>query len=500
MITLSAVSVLALLVAPPSFGRDAVGPRLGVVVVVDQMRADYLERDPAFNGGFRRLASEGAVFTAARHLHVPTETCPGHAAISTGRAPITHGIVANEWFDRAKGAQVYCVADDPYGTGPGNFSGPTLADAVKASDPKARVFSVSGKDRAAVLLGGRHPDLALWLDRARGVFTTSSYYRRPDWLDAFNTELMKSGLLPLTGGKVADEALAGPAFDEATARLVSELVRREQVGRGPSTDLLLVSFSATDYVGHRYGTEAPQMVSQLRAVDSILGRLLSQLEAASGGSLKVAFSADHGAIASPEDPSGKRLGVRRTSWNVLGAALEAALQARWPAPAERWILAGSMPHIYLNRALAARQGLDWPLFLREAAKVLRTVDGIDRAFATMDVPALDDADPLNAVLRRSVRADRAGDLYVFLRENLLLHGSSTGTSHGSLWDYDARVPLVFWGTGIRAARFDGPASPLDIAPTLARLLGVRYEPGDGGALRNEVLTAPKSAEKSPINQ
>ena len=485
------ILVLAL-AAVPARAVEAPFPKLGVVVVVDQMRADYLERDPSFTGGFKRLAREGAVFTEARHLHIPTETGPGHAAISTGRAPITHGIIANTWFDRQTGSDTYCVADNPYGIGPQHLDGPTLADALKAARPGARVFSVSGKDRAAVLLGGRRPDLALWLDRARGVFTTSSYYRRPEWLGAFNAELVKSGLLPATGMKLSDKTLAGPAVDEATARLVEELMRREKVGRGPGTDLLLVSFSATDTVGHRYGTEAPEMAAQLRAVDAILGRLLGEWEKASEGSVVLALSADHGAIPSPEDPSGRALGVRRLDWDAFAASLEAALQKVWPSPGERWILSVNLPHLYLNRGLALRKGFDWADFRRKAAKTVAAVSGIDRVLLNTEIPGMPDSDPLAAVLRRSIRPGRGGDLFVLIGENVLIHDQPTGTSHGTHWDYDTHVPLVFWGRGVRAGHLGAAASPMDIAPTLGRLLGLDYAPGDGGSLRTEV--APSRAE------
>ena len=479
------------LFAAPAFG--AALPKLGVVVVVDQMRADYLERDPAFAGGFKRLAKEGAVFTQARHLHIPTETGPGHAAISTGRAPVTHGIVANDWYDRATGSDTYCVADNPYGIGPGHLDGPTLADALKAARPDSRVFSVSGKDRAAVLLGGRRPDLALWLDRANGAFTTSSYYRRPAWLDAFNAKLRASKLLPLKMGKVPAEVLASAAVDEATARLAEELARRERLGRGPATDLLLVSFSATDTVGHRYGTQAPEMVAQLRALDKILDRLLGDWEKDSGGSLVLALSADHGAIPSPEDPSGRALGVKRLDWDAFGKSMEDALQKRWPAPGETWILADDVPHIYLNRALAINRRLDWLDFRIEAAKILSGLNGVGRVVLSTDIPILPDSDPLAAVLRRSIRPGRSGDLFLIVGEKFLLHDQPTGTSHGTPWDYDTHVPLVFWGRGVAAGHYPAAASPMDIAPTLGRLLGLAYAPGDGGALRTELAAAPATA-------
>jgi hypothetical protein len=202
-----------LLVVPSS--SMAATPKLGVIIVVDQMRADYLERDPEFSGGFKRLAHEGALFTEAEHLHIPTESGPGHAAIATGRTPSTHGIVGNYWYDRAAGNETYCVFDDAYGIGPGHLSGPTLPDSVKAANPKNRVFAIAGKDRSAVLLGGRRPDLALWLDSSKGVFTTSTYYQRPQWLDEFNAKLSSSGLLPLKDGKIVPSALASSAVDAA---------------------------------------------------------------------------------------------------------------------------------------------------------------------------------------------------------------------------------------------------------------------------------------------
>ena len=148
------------------------------------------------------------------------------------------------------------MADSVCGTGPEHLLGPALADALKAADPRARIFAVSSKDRAAVLLGGRKADLALWFDRSSGEFTTSSCYRRPAWLESFNAGLKKSGLIPVLGGRVPKGIVASPATDEATDRLVAELIARERIGRGPGTDLLLISYSGTDFVGHRHGLDA----------------------------------------------------------------------------------------------------------------------------------------------------------------------------------------------------------------------------------------------------
>jgi len=480
----SRVSLLFFVLLLASSAEAAV--RLGVVVVVDQMKPEYLDRSDLPDGGFRRLRREGAVFSQARHLHLPTETGPGHAAISTGRSPAVHGIVANDWYDRVAGSDTYCVADSVYGIGPEHLQGPTLADALKAAKPGARVFSVSGKDRGAVLLGGRKADIVLWFDRFKGEFTTSSYYRRPFWLDAFNAGLKKKGLLPSVNGRVAKALISSPAYDAALEQLVAELLTRERVGKGAATDLLLVSFSGTDLVGHAHGTEVPEMDAQLKSLDGILGRLLARAEKASGGSLALALSSDHGAIPAPEDASGKAAGVRRLNWMTFGENLEKALQAKWPLQDARWIVSNQVPYLYLNRRAAEARGLEWGGFLAQAAKVLAAVDGLDSVI----VPGTRGT-PFDDQIRRSYDPSRSGDLIAIMAKGVLLHDKAPGTSHGTPWDYDARVPLVFWGRGVRAGVVDAPAATVDLAPTLGRLLGLDYAPGEGSSVRAEALAVPK---------
>lgn len=460
--------------------------RLGVVVVVDQMRPEYLDRSDLPDGGFRRLRREGAVFTRARHLHVPTETAPGHAAISTGRSPAVHGIVANDWFDRVSGSETYCMADAAYGLGPEHLRGPTLADALKAADTKSRVFAVAGKDRGSIILGGRKADVTLWFDRFNGEFTTSSYYRRPPWLAAFNAELKRKGLLPVKGKRVPKELIASPVYDQALDLLVAELVKRERVGRGAGTDLLLVSYSGTDLVGHTHGLEVPEMDAQLKSLDALTGRLLRLVDKASGGSVALALSSDHGAIPSPEDAAGKALGVRRVDWQRFGAELEKVLQEMRPLPGERWILSNQTPHLYLNMAAAGRLGLEKRDFLSRAAKALALVDGAGGVYV-----AGDKGSPFDEAFRRSYDPSRSGDLFLIMAENVLLGDAPPGTSHGTPWEYDARVPLVFWGRGVAGGVFDAPAATVDVAPTLGRLLGLDYPPGEGAAVRFEALSAPR---------
>lgn len=478
-------TLLLLLALAPS--ASAARPRLAVVLVVDQMRGDYLERDPEFTGGFKRLAREGAWFTDAHHRHLPTETGPGHAAISTGRGPAEHGIVGNDWHDRRRGKDVYCVGDEPYGIGPGRLQGPTLADALKAADPGSRVFSLSSKDRAAVLLGGRKAELALWFDRNAGEWTTSSYYRRPSWLDAFNARMKSSGKLAPVKGRVPSETLASPQLDEVTAELAAELLRREKIGAGPGTDLLMISFSGTDTTGHSHGIDGPEMKEQLRRLDALIGEQWKLWEKASAGALVLAFTGDHGAIPAEHDESGRAAGVKRYDWAEFDKAMEAALQALWPEPQGKWVTSNQLPHVYLNLAQARRWGLERREFLKEAARALSGLRGVARALTLEEGINAPDSDPLAPVFRNSLRPGSSGDLLVLAEENALLHGKPRGTSHGTHYRYDTHVPLVFWGKGVKAGRHEAPASVQDLAPTMGRLLELDYPPAPGAAARAEAL-------------
>ncbi|UPT73452.1 MAG: alkaline phosphatase family protein [Elusimicrobiota bacterium] len=458
-------------------------PRLGVVVAVDQMRPEYLDRSDLPDGGFRRLRREGARFPYASHLHIPTETGPGHAALSTGRTPATHGIIGNDWYDRRLGRDVYCFADSVYGLGPENMRGPTLADALKAARPGARVFAVSEKDRSAIAFGGRRGDVVLWYDRSKGEFATSGYYRRPSWLGAFNASLRRKAVVAYDAEKkkTPKDAMASPAYDRALELLVDELVAQERVGRGASTDLVMISYSGTDLVGHRWGLETPQMDAQLASLDAILGRLLKRIEKASGGSVALALSGDHGAIHAPEDASGKASGVRRFDWMKFGESMEKALQARWPSD-KPWIVSNQVPLVYLNREAAAARGLERGEFFKKAAETLARVDGVAGAYV-----AGEKGGPFDSQLALSYDPGRSGDVYVMVAENVLLHDMAPGTSHGSPWPYDARVPLLFWGRGVKPGSPDVPAATTDLAPTMARLLGFDYPASDGGAVRLEAL-------------
>lgn len=448
-----------------------------VVVSVDQMRSEYLDRGVP-GGGLERLRKGGAVYTQARHGMVPTETCPGHAAILTGRYPAEHGIVSNDWLDRSERKSVYCAEDELFGRSPRRLDSYTLGDALKAQKPGARVATVSVKDRAAIMLGGQKPDVVLWGDKKERRLTTSGYYERPSWLDGFNKKLKKKAAGDF-------ETAAG---DEAVLLGAFELLKRERLGKDDAPDILGVSFSATDYVGHGFGADTPQMDAQLGVVDKNLARLMDELDDGVGkGRWAMILTGDHGSMPTPWSERGKQLGIRDLQYSELDARIEKALQYQYPF-AGKWLEAEYFPHIWLSTAAVAATGLDGDQFLRQAAKTLSAVEDVAAVYVPGDLPV---GDPAAVPYARGAHPERSGDLMLLLKPDVALTQGKKG-NHGSSHDLDARVPLVFYGPGFSPGKHDEPADVIDLAPTAAAALGVKFKAGKEARVLESAL-----AEKAP---
>lgn len=436
----------------PYAGGAAAAPRLVLVISVDQMRADYLDRF-GFTKGFARLKSEGAVFTNAFHGHVPTETGPGHATILTGQFPDVHGIVGNEWWDRIARRRIACMTDAVHGLGPQNLLAYTVGDALKARDARAHVAAVSLKDRSAITLGGKRADLAVWFEKADGRAATSSYYGpTPDWVSALTLDPAK---------------IYSPAGDELVLEMATQALAHLKMGDDDVTDLLAVSFSSTDYVGHRYGIDGPQLQQQYAALDGVLERLIAKAQARAGqGRLMIALTADHGVVPAPEDPSGETMKVKRYDVNAYAEALEAQLQKIAPTPAGRpWIVTNELPNLYLDRDLARERKIEWNAFVDQAARAARSLPGIAAVYTAGTVG---DSDPV----RRGYYPGRSGDLVVIPQYAALFTDHRSGTSHGTPYDYDSHVPLILWGPMIKPGVHDEHEWVVSLAPTLAQVLGL----------------------------
>lgn len=533
--------------AGPRVGVSAPRPRLAVVVVVDGLswsRLDSLR--PWFTSGLKRLLDEGAVATACRYDHLNTETGPGHASIATGAPPRVHGIPLNQWYVPSPlgtgMAMIYSATQPLSGEaenspktipGPGRLRVPTLGDRLVARDPRSKLVAISGKDRSAVFLAGRdRRHAAYWYGSKDGTFVTSAAYDAVSPTGAavgqvvarFNADKGGDKLaarfgttwsrLPVpdpaptpgfeTGLGARQDALVGAEFPHALAAATSRYLTALQyspfedrllvdlaldlladdtlaLGRDDVADLLQVAFSANDNVAHHYGPDSVEGLEVLRALDFEIGRLLDGLDARVGKDRVVlALSADHGFL-----PLASAVRVADTEIvDELNATIDAEL-LRKDAP--RLVHRLDSCSLYLDRSQFARQGA--PGAKRVLAIVRRELETtwkkvVLRTFVVHGSFRGRRKDDLARQAWNDRVVGRAGDLYVVLRPGVLIDPyKGKGTSHGTPWDYDTHVPLIFWGGGIVPRRFNAPCAPYDLAPTLASRLGITLPDATGTALR-----------------
>ncbi len=494
-------------------------PTLVVLLSIDQMRGDYLDRFGAdFTGGFKQLANEGVVFTNAQLDYAASETGPGHATMSTGSYPRTNGIVGNEWLDPITRTEVYCVADSTAlpveglggGYSPKNLLVTAIGDWLKRASPRSRVFSTSMKDRAAILMGGKQPNAAYWFDAA-GRVVTSSYYMNslPFYVKSFNasgwiernvpnawTKLLPDSVYNRFGpdefegeglwndkttfphefhpARKASQMRTSPYGDLMTLAFAQELVRAEELGKRDTTDLLAVSLSCTDYVGHHYGPNSHEIHDHLIRVDRALGEFFTFLESYVGkNNVLIAFTADHGVCPLPEwsaTVEGKRA-RRLNSTAVVRPAIERELDKL----KQEWGISEPLVehNAFINYRAASKTNIDSTTLEQRVRQALLSVDGIADVYLRRELlgPFTPDR-PYLARFRKSYLSSRGEDFQIRVEEFSLITSRNTGSTHGSCYAYDNHVPLVFWGVGLKAARVNKEARTIDLAPTLAHLLGI----------------------------
>jgi arylsulfatase A-like enzyme len=508
-----------------------------LVIAVDQLRADRL--DARLPGGLGRIARSGRVFTDARLEHAFTETCPGHVTMLTGRQPGPAGITGNTDVDGDPLELVYCLEDrtavgailgrsgrtpPAEGRSPRRLHATTLGDWLRAARPAARVYAVSAKDRAAIALGGQRPNGAYWLDRGgSGAMTTSRYYRDrlPGWLarwrvgpllapvpatwthasgdppngarpDAYPGEVTRWSTTsphPVkpegdTAGSL-DAFAVTPFLDQRTLDFARELVVEEALGVRGETDLLAISLSGTDYVGHFYGPWSQESRDALLRLDADLGRFLDFLDERLGpGRVLLALTADHGVLPLPEylarQGGGCPVAGGRVSPAPIDAGLAAHLDAVFGPPAAGtgpgWLLRDGF-EIYLRDARVAAAGVPRERVVEVADAWLEQQPGVARVWRGADIDAGLGSEPMLTRYRNSRVPGRGGDLVIEPAYGCLLSPWPAGTSHGSPHDYDLDVPVVFMGPGVEPGRVSGRAAPVDIGPTLAQAIGVAAPEG-----------------------
>ena len=551
MIRTGLVSLLllpALVAAPVAQAR----PKLVVVISVDQFSAQLMQAfGPELTGGIARLRREGVFFTEAYHDHGFTETGPGHAVLLSGRFPANTGIVENRWIDRASGQFVYCVEDPnakalhaPNQASASNlrFLGEGLGDWLQAQRPGSRVFAVSGKDRAAILMAGRKPTGVYWFTGPAG-FTSSTVYgnRLPDWLlrydrdlseriatDSwlwlkdpatpegrsgqwtFGAQILRNGGLPrfIQGaGMPLDKGFEArfrksPFLDTVTLEAAEALLEGENLGRGPATDLLAISFSATDYIGHSYGMLGTEMRDQIHRLDRVLGHLLDRLQRQHPGAW-VILSADHGGLDLPEVLREQGFPAQRLIPETFMGALQADLRTAFKVDHDLLRPTPEPNEMYLDEAVLKAANLDRGEVLRRTQAWLRARPEVADAFTAEELLATDPAatgsprdSSLRVLLRRSFSPERSGDILVAMKPFVVFGTPPTDypTGHGSPNGYDRRVPLIFWGPWKAGERRE-PVRTVDLAPTLAHELGLQPGPVDGKVLDLGTRTPPKGAKQ-----
>lgn len=496
----------------PALASPGEPPRLVLLVAVDQMRHDYLPRfASAFTGGFRRMTRDGAVFTNAHLDHYPSVTAVGHAAMLTGAPPAVSGIIGNDWYDRALKRSVTSVEDPATtlvgtavaaGSSPHRLRVSTVGDELKMAHPGSRVVGLSFKDRSAILMGGRMADLALWWDSKTGAFVSSTWYGAvlPKWAADFNagrpadawvgrewrTEGEVLARMPDAPGPAYYSSLYASGFgNDLLVSLAEAALDGERLGSRATTDVLAVSFSCNDAVGHDAGPHSAAVREITVATDRALGRLFAAVDRRVGLSRTlVVLTADHGVAPVPETMAAWKMPAGRLTRAELEKAVSGALEKAFGPGA--WLEGRAGSALYLDRALIAGRSLDPAAVERVAASGAESVAAVWRAYTRSQL--LEGRVPPDRWSRRVVVSfdrERSGDVEVLLEPYWM--SSASGTTHGTAWSYDTHIPLTLMGPGIRPGRRDEPVVLNDLAPTLATVLGIETPSGASGRVLAEIL-------------
>lgn len=542
---------VALLAAMPA---QAAKPKIRLVlqITVDQLRGDFVERfgDRLGKGGFRYFLDKGVHYTNAHYTHANTETAPGHATLATGAPPAYHGIVANDWIDRATGETVYSTSDDRHyvlgdetrsrrGGSPRNLKGSTFSDElVMNSAGESRAFSVSIKDRGAILPGG-HVGKAFWFSARQGTFVTSSYYysEYPKWVadwrelrladeymgqdwelvldldsygarDADDRPFESS---PVRLGTTFPHRLAAdspkdfyrmlrltPMGDELTLKFVKALIDAEEIGKSEAVDYLQVSFSSPDNAGHFFGPASLEYEDAVLRLDGVLEELFRHINKNVGlYRTLIVLSADHGGPEVPEFVAKFGIDAGRFPLDRFsdGGPLAEALKARFGR--DDLIAAHQHPYLYLNLAAIEELDADVAVVERFVADKMMEIPGIALAVPSSDMTAgLIPDMPLREMIYRNFDPERSGNVHIVQDPYWFLHSKASITKlgidtlpavHGSPWRYDTYVPIMFVGPGIPHRTISRRVGPQDVAPTLSAWLGLKPPSGSVGEPLEEIV-------------
>jgi len=520
---------------PQAKKENQVKPKLLVGIVVDQMRNDYIYRywNRFGSGGFKRLISQGYYFRNHHFNYVPTYTGPGHASIYTGSTPRRHGIIGNDWYVKSTQTKVNCVQDTgvkPIGTknnsgrmSPKNLLSTTLGDELKLSSPKSKVIGIALKDRSAILPAGHAADAAYWIDEVSGDFISSSWYMNdlPRWLKNFNDEHLAktylekwwAPLYPIDTytASLPDETKyeavpnkkdfpvfpyeyktfiaksdfsilkATPYGNSITKDLAMECIVKEELGKDDFTDLLCISFSSSDIIGHAYGPRSVETEDCYLRLDKDLEELLNRLDKEVGkGNYLVFLTADHGGADVPKHLMEQKIPA---GYALESKVLKAARKFMLSSYGDTLLLSAVMnEQLYLNEKRCEALRLNLDELEEKLCRFLLTENGIAEAYPSkvMRYGAFEKQD-IRTYLQNGYNFRLSGNICYTLKPAWMDHGEK-GTTHGSAYDYDTHVPLIFFGTGISAGENMDWCSIPQIAPSLSELLKINRPNSSSGDL------------------
>ena len=519
----------------PSNGAPA-RPRLVVGIVVDQMRWDYLYRFSSrfTNNGFKRMMREGMSCENTMIPYAQTVTAAGHTCAYTGSVPAIHGIMGNEWFDRKQGREVYCVEDRsvklvgvPSGEAmsPANLWTTTICDELRmATNFQSKVIGIAIKDRGGILPAGHSANAAYWYEGVSGKWISSTYYMEqlPRWVDRFNErkwvdslyrqdwttlfpietyvqsdpdEVSYEGNLPGERAPVFPHVMrprigkdygyvrATPFGDELTLKFSKEALKAEELGKDDITDFLAVSLSSPDYVGHTFGPNSIEVEDTYLRLDRELADFFSFLDKEVGtGRYTVFLTADHAVAQVPGFLKAAKIPAQALAGPLAGLnkMLEETLRLR------NVIVSTANYQLYINEDSVVRAGVTLSAVKEACLRYLNAQSEVLTAFdcsqiAVANLPAL-----LRERYINGYNVKRGGDIQVVLRTGYF-YGNSTGTTHGTPFPYDAHIPLLWMGWGIRQGQLFREVYMTDIAVTLAALLHIQMPSGATGRVIPEAI-------------
>ncbi|MEW5677323.1 alkaline phosphatase PafA [Flavobacterium enshiense] len=513
-------------------------PKLVVGIVVDQMKMEYLYRfsDDFSANGFKRLMQNGYTFHNTHYNYMPTYTAPGHASVYTGTTPNVHGIVGNEWFNRATGKEMYCTDDASVKTlgdgtksegemSPKNLQATTITDELKLSTNfKGKVIGISLKDRGAILPAGHFADWAFWYSQT-GSFISSTYYGQqlPGWVSEFNNEkhfqkYIDKGWDLLKPKAVYNESLTDnnpyegklykktpffpyslkemhadnnpgilrstPFGNNLIVDFAEKAIESESLGKDNVTDFLTVSFSSTDYIGHTLGPRSIELQDTYLRLDESIAELLSYLDKTVGKNNYMVFlTADHAGAENVTYLKDNKYDVENIPWKNIERELAEFSVKTFGTDL---VLNYSNFNIFFNKETIKSKGLELPKVKQAFKEYLHTQRYVKKVYSEEEILTASSSDYYLTCIARGYDPIQDGDMIVLFKPGYVEY-TATGTTHGSPYSYDTHVPLIFYGWGIEKGESHDKKAITEIAPTLAQKLKIPFPNGTEAEVLTEVL-------------